>query len=127
MSSPPGMQPCHLDFTNSQSYSNMSTPQSSRSTQSRTPITLTPTFSDNSPQTSESSSLTPSLSVLKFGRGCGHPCKQIVAPPMMISLMEEVMSIKRNGLNARKLKYGDSKSGCLGKVLNTEKMKKKDP
>ena len=100
MSSPPVMQPRPLDFTNSQSYSNMLTPQSSRSTQSRTPITLTPTFSDNSPQTSENSSFTPSLSGLKLGKGHGHTHVNKLWPPhMMISLMEEVMSIKRNGLN----------------------------
>ena len=75
MPSHPAMHPCQLDFMNPQPYSAMSTPQSSR-----TPMTLTPTCSDTSPHSSESSSLTPSLSSLALGRGCGHPCKEILPP-----------------------------------------------
>ena len=75
MSSRPTMHPCQLDFMNPQPYSPMSTPQSTR-----TPMVLTATCSDTSPHSSETSSLTPSLSSLALGRGCGHPCKEILPP-----------------------------------------------
>ena len=71
----PAMQPHQVDFTNPQPYSAMSTPQSSR-----TPMTLTPTCSDTSPHSSESSSLTPSLSSLAVGRRCGCPHKEVLPP-----------------------------------------------
>ena len=80
MSSHPVIQPHQLDFTNPQSYSNMSIPQSSRTPQSRTPMTLTPTYSDTSPQTNKSSSFTPSLRSLKLGRGHGCSHKEVVSP-----------------------------------------------
>ena len=75
MSSHPSMHPRQLDFTNPQPYLPMSTPQSTG-----TPMALTPTCSYTSPHSSESSSLTPSLSSLALGRGHGHPCKQILPP-----------------------------------------------
>ena len=75
MSSHPAMHPHLLDFTNPQPYLPMSTSQSSR-----TPMALTPTYSDTSPHSSESSSLAPSLSSLALGRECGCPHK--VFPPM---------------------------------------------
>ena len=102
----PLMQPQHLDFMNPQPYSAMSTPQSSR-----TPMTLTPTCSDTSPHGSESSSLTPSLNSLALGRGCGHPHKEILPPPLMMTTPMELVKLKyRSILNVKELKCGDFKS-----------------
>ena len=99
MSSHPSMHPHQLDFTNPQPYSPMSTPQSTG-----TPMALTPTCSDASPHSSESSSLTPSLSSLALRRGCGHPHKQILPPPpvMMITLTELAKLNFRDILNVKK-------------------------
>ena len=50
-------------------------PVSTNSHQSTTPLTLTPLSTENSPASTESSSLTPSLSHMQLGRCRGHPCK----------------------------------------------------
>ena len=70
---PPSMNPQQL-FTNP-GYSPASTPVLSRSQQSTTPHTLTPMSTENSPASTESSSLTPSLSGMQLGKHMGHPRK----------------------------------------------------
>ena len=67
------MNPQQL-FTNP-GYSPASTPVSSLSQQSTTPHTLTPMSTENSPASTESSSLTPSLSGMQLGKCRGHPRK----------------------------------------------------
>ena len=65
------MDPWQL-FTNP-GYSPASTPVSSQSQQSTTSHTLTPMSTENSPTSTESSSLTPCLSGMQLGKCRGHP------------------------------------------------------
>ena len=69
----------HQLFSN-HSFSPTSTPVSSWSQQSNIPLTLTPLSTDNSHASTESSSLTPSLSHMHLGKCRGHPHKAPTEP-----------------------------------------------
>ena len=72
------MNPCQ--FFSNPSFSPTSTPVSSWSQQSNTPLTLTLCSTDNSPASTESSLLTPSLSHMQLGKHRGHPHKVPTEP-----------------------------------------------